>query len=171
MSGSLYPVGYGRPPAHTRFQKGQSGNPGGRPGPKKLLKQDFDAALGDALDSDEEVLRNAKPARVIEALARQITLAALEGRPSAQRLVVSLLDRETVGAAAAADEAQRRDEDAPDSLFGAETRRVLGDRFDEFERRYRAAVDMGSVDDLVKLVEDFDGPGKFPQSGNSSGNF
>jgi len=24
-------IGYGHPPAHTRFQKGQSGNPGGRP--------------------------------------------------------------------------------------------------------------------------------------------
>ena len=25
-----YKVGPGRPPLHTRFQKGQSGNPGGR---------------------------------------------------------------------------------------------------------------------------------------------
>jgi hypothetical protein len=26
-----YAVGYGKPPAHTRFPKGRSGNPGGRP--------------------------------------------------------------------------------------------------------------------------------------------
>jgi hypothetical protein len=26
-----YEVGYGNPPKHTRFRKGQSGNPGGRP--------------------------------------------------------------------------------------------------------------------------------------------
>ena len=29
-SGSDYQVGPGRPPLHTRFKKGQSGNPGGR---------------------------------------------------------------------------------------------------------------------------------------------
>ena len=27
-----YAVGYGKPPTHTRFRKGHSGNPGGRPG-------------------------------------------------------------------------------------------------------------------------------------------
>jgi len=26
-----YQVGYGKPPLHTQFRKGQSGNPGGRP--------------------------------------------------------------------------------------------------------------------------------------------
>lgn len=40
-----YAVGYGRPPAATRFQKGRSGNPGGRPRGKKTLS----ALLAEAL--------------------------------------------------------------------------------------------------------------------------
>lgn len=39
-NGSEPPVGYGNPPKHTRFQKGQSGNPKGRP-PKSHLPSLF----------------------------------------------------------------------------------------------------------------------------------
>src|ERR1700720_3357740 len=94
MTESSYPVGYGRPPQHTRFRKGQSGNPGGRPGPKRGLKLDFVGALSAALNGDVETLRQAKPERVVEAFARQVVLDALDGRVSAQRLVISFLDAE-----------------------------------------------------------------------------
>jgi hypothetical protein len=39
-----YKVGPGRPPRHTRFKKGQSGNPGGR------TKKSLQALFADALD-------------------------------------------------------------------------------------------------------------------------
>ncbi len=35
---SDYKVGPGKPPLHTRFKKGQSGNPGGRPLPARGRK-------------------------------------------------------------------------------------------------------------------------------------
>lgn len=38
-------VGYGRPPRHTRFKPGQSGNPRGRPKQSGTVKVDMDALL------------------------------------------------------------------------------------------------------------------------------
>lgn len=43
--GKGYEVGYRRPPKHTRFPKGQSGNPNGRRKGSRALKTDLDEAL------------------------------------------------------------------------------------------------------------------------------
>lgn len=40
-----YEIGYGKPPKHTRWQKGQSGNPSGRPKGARGLKTDLNAEL------------------------------------------------------------------------------------------------------------------------------
>jgi hypothetical protein len=42
-----YAVGYGRPPPHSRFKKGQSGNPWGRPPGAKNLKTVLNEALNE----------------------------------------------------------------------------------------------------------------------------
>jgi hypothetical protein len=42
-----YEVGYGKPPCHTRFAKGQSGNPRGRPSGTKNLKTLLNEALNE----------------------------------------------------------------------------------------------------------------------------
>src|SRR5215469_15592455 len=44
---SDYEVGYGKPPRHTRFKKGQSGNPRGRPCGSKNLKTLLSEALSE----------------------------------------------------------------------------------------------------------------------------
>ena len=141
-------VGHGRPPRHTRFQKGESGNPGGRPGPKKRLKQQFDAALREALSADEKTLRQSKPAKVIEAFARQLALQVLDGRPSAQRLVLSTLREKDDGADV------QESQEMPGPSEEERSRRALGERYEEFNRRFDAAVAAGRFDDFLAL----DGP-------------
>jgi hypothetical protein len=42
-------VGYGRPPKHSRFQPGQSGNPRGRPGGTKNLATDLREELAERI--------------------------------------------------------------------------------------------------------------------------
>jgi len=44
---SDYEVGYGKPPRHTRFAKGQSGNPRGRPPGTKSFTTLLDEALNE----------------------------------------------------------------------------------------------------------------------------
>src|SRR3954468_21576956 len=68
--GGAYEVGYGRPPRRTRFEKGQSGNPRGRPPGAKSLK----ALLSEALDQSVTVTENGKRRKVTkrEAIITQL---------------------------------------------------------------------------------------------------
>lgn len=69
-------VGYGRPPRHTRWKKGQSGNPSGRPKGTRGLKTDLRAEL----ISRMEISMNGKR---VSGTKQQLMLRTLSARAAA----------------------------------------------------------------------------------------
>jgi phage terminase large subunit-like protein len=77
-----YEVGYGKPPEHSRFKPGQSGNPKGRkPGSKNVM-----TVLEETLFSPVKVRENGKVRRVsaIQACLLNLRNQAIKGDPRAQ---------------------------------------------------------------------------------------
>ena len=83
-----YEVGYGKPPAHGRFQKGRSGNPKGRPkGAKGFL-----ASVQRELERKITVREGNRTVRISkgEAAAMRVVELALKGDKAALRLLAML---------------------------------------------------------------------------------
>jgi hypothetical protein len=80
---SEYSVGYGRPPKETRFSKGRSGNPSGRPKGKKNLVTSFMEVSREPILVTEGG-RSRKIAKG-EAILRQLINRALSGDTKAVR--------------------------------------------------------------------------------------
>src|SRR5437764_9630235 len=87
------PVGYKRPPRHTRFRPGESGNPGGRPKRMASFQDDLQSELAEPLtikDAGKELVVSKQ-----RAIARALVQAALKGDARAWSAVISLTQRES----------------------------------------------------------------------------
>ena len=86
-----YAVGYGKPPRSTRFQKGRSGNPRGRPKGSKSASALLEQALSAPVSINE-----GGTTRVIEqrmALFKSLVARAIKGDARAAALVIKLMEQ------------------------------------------------------------------------------
>ena len=91
MSDDGYEVGYKRPPRHTQFQKGRSGNPNGRSKGTRNLKTDLREELAESI-----VIREGGRQRRIskqQAIIKTLVAKAAKGDMKATAILVGLVQR------------------------------------------------------------------------------
>jgi len=84
-----YPVGYGRPPRHTRFKKGQSGNPKGTVKGALRLAAVLDKALNERVTITERGRR--KSVTKLEVMMKQLVNKAASGEHRSQQLLLAIV--------------------------------------------------------------------------------
>ena len=84
-----YDVGYKKPPANGQFQKGQSGNPRGRP----KGHRNYSTILNEALNETVVVKENGQKSRIskLEATVKQLVNAAAQGDYRARQQLLPLV--------------------------------------------------------------------------------
>jgi hypothetical protein len=109
-----YEVGYGKPPRHTRFKPGRSGNPRGRPSGSKNLS----TLLNEALNEPVIVAENGGQRKISKrrAIIKQLVNQSAKADLRATKILLDILQ-----------EIERRTEPAPSatSSFGEADQKVI----------------------------------------------
>ena len=89
-----YEVGYGRPPRHSRFEKGQSGNPRGRPARSKNMITLLTRALNERVAVSENGRRKLITKR--EAIVAQLVNKSASADLKAMSMLLGMLQQAEV---------------------------------------------------------------------------
>jgi len=84
-----YEVGFGKPPKHTQFQPGQSGNPNGRPKRTKNAETLLDQILSKTI----RITENGTPRTLTmaQAFIQSLVTDAVKGKADARRMVFAYM--------------------------------------------------------------------------------
>ena len=86
-----YEIGWGKPPKHSQFKPGQSGNSKGRPKGTRNLKTDLQEELSEMVEVREG--RKTRAVSKQRALLKRLVADALNGKGSAQKTAIDLVER------------------------------------------------------------------------------
>jgi Family of unknown function (DUF5681) len=86
-----YPVGFGKPPKHTQFKKGQSGNPMGRPRGSKDFSTLIYNELGERVSAKENGRTKSMTKR--EVMAKQLVNKGVKGDLPATKVLLPYMER------------------------------------------------------------------------------
>ena len=120
-----YEIGYGKPPERSRFKKGQSGNPKGRPKGIKNLKTDLVEELAEQILVTEA--GHQQPRSKQRAMIKSLMAKAISGNVNAANALLKLIER-LLPAGEDADEEKRlpAGDEAILELFAARSRATSG---------------------------------------------
>ena len=128
-----YDVGFGKPPAHTRFAKGRSGNPRGRPKGSSNLATLLEQELNAPVIINENGQR--KSVTKLQAAVKQLVNKAASGEPRAlqQLLGLNRLLDESAGETALEPISREFDQQLIRGVLKRMQRKPSGDRHDDAE--------------------------------------
>ena len=109
-----YEVGYGKPPRHTRFKPGRSGNPRGRPSGSKNLS----TLLNEALNEPVIVAENGGQRKISKrrAIIKQLVNQSAKADLRAIKILLDIIQ----------DIERRTEPTSPETSFGLADQKVIG---------------------------------------------